>query len=136
MNFHRMKLRVTQSFRKQCIKLDEERDASVCKDPVDLNINAEEKLLILCCLTKEFSKTLWSVVNFRNFNPSSANSTKWSNTLRQFIGNSNARFSENLACFVFLLLPFWYSPSCLTTNESMVKIGILQQVDFNVNFNW
>ena len=27
------------------------------------------------------------------------------------------RFSENLACFVFLKHPFWDSPFCLTTDE-------------------
>ena len=28
-------------------------------------------------------------------------------------GVRNVRFSENLACFVFLKNPFWYSPFCL-----------------------
>ena len=28
----------------------------------------------------------------------------------------NVRFSENLACFAFLLPPFWHSPFCLITD--------------------
>ena len=32
----------------------------------------------------------------------------------------NVRFSENLACFVFLKHPFWDSPFCLITDEFMM----------------
>ena len=32
-------------------------------------------------------------------------------------GVRNVRFSENLACFVFLLPPFWDSPFCLIAND-------------------
>ena len=32
-------------------------------------------------------------------------------------GVRNLRFSENLACFVFLKHPFWDSPFCLFTDE-------------------
>ena len=32
-------------------------------------------------------------------------------------GVRNVRFSENLACFVFLKHPFWDSPFCLITDE-------------------
>ena len=32
-------------------------------------------------------------------------------------GVRNVRFSENLACFVFLKRPFWDSPFCLITDE-------------------
>ena len=32
-------------------------------------------------------------------------------------GVRNIRFSENLACFVFLKHPFWYSPFCFITDE-------------------
>ena len=32
-------------------------------------------------------------------------------------GVINTRFSENLACFVFLKPPFWDSPFCLITDE-------------------
>ena len=32
-------------------------------------------------------------------------------------GVINVRFSENLACFVFLKHPFWDSPFCLITNK-------------------
>ena len=32
-------------------------------------------------------------------------------------GVRNDRFSENLACFVFLKHPFWDSPYCLVTNK-------------------
>ena len=32
----------------------------------------------------------------------------------------NVRFSENLACFVFLELPFWDSPFCLITDDLVV----------------
>ena len=33
------------------------------------------------------------------------------------VGVRNVRFSENLACFAFLLPPFWYSPFWLITYE-------------------
>ena len=36
---------------------------------------------------------------------------------RAYQGVRNVRFSENLACFVFLLPPFWDSPFCLITDE-------------------
>ena len=32
-------------------------------------------------------------------------------------GVRNVRFSENLACFIFLKHPFWDSPFCLITDE-------------------
>ena len=37
-------------------------------------------------------------------------------------GVRNVRFSENLACFVFLKHPFWDSPFCLITNEFTVNL--------------
>ena len=36
---------------------------------------------------------------------------------RAYQGVRNVRFSENLACFVFLKYPFWDSPFCLITDE-------------------
>ena len=33
-------------------------------------------------------------------------------------GVRNVRFSENLACFVFLKHPFWDLPFCLIANEN------------------
>ena len=36
---------------------------------------------------------------------------------RTYQGVRNVRFSENLACFVFLKHPFWDSPFCLITDE-------------------
>ena len=37
----------------------------------------------------------------------------------------NVRFSENLACFAFLLPPFWDSPFCLITDElEMYKVSL------------
>ena len=36
---------------------------------------------------------------------------------RTYQGLRNVRFSENLACFVFLKHPFWDSPSCLITGD-------------------
>ena len=36
---------------------------------------------------------------------------------RTYQGVRNVRFSENLACFVFLKHPFWDSPFCLITEE-------------------
>ena len=56
------------------------------------------------------------------------------NPLKQFVGNKakgrtcayqgirNVRFSQNLACFVFLKHPFWDSPFCLITDEFMIII--------------
>ena len=38
-------------------------------------------------------------------------------------GIKNLRFSENLACFVFLLLPFWDSPFCHITDELLVVVN-------------
>ena len=37
-------------------------------------------------------------------------------------GDKNARFSENLACFVFLKHPFWDSPFCLITDVLAIEI--------------
>ena len=34
----------------------------------------------------------------------------------------NVRFSENLACFVFLKHPFWDSPFCFITEEESLTI--------------
>ena len=36
---------------------------------------------------------------------------------KTYQGVRNVRFSENLACFVFLKHPFWDSPFCLITDE-------------------
>ena len=36
-------------------------------------------------------------------------------------GVRNVRFSENLACFVFLKDPFWDSPFCLITDDFLKK---------------
>ena len=36
---------------------------------------------------------------------------------RAYQGVRNVRFSENLACFVFLKHPFWDSPFCLITDD-------------------
>ena len=38
-------------------------------------------------------------------------------------GVRNVRFSENLACFVFLKHPFLDSPFCLITDELPIKLG-------------
>ena len=35
-------------------------------------------------------------------------------------GGKELRFSENLACFVFLKYPFWNSPFCLITDELVI----------------
>ena len=35
-------------------------------------------------------------------------------------GVRNALFSKNLACFIFLKLPIWDSPFCLTTDEDLL----------------
>ena len=37
-------------------------------------------------------------------------------------GVRNVRFSENLACFVFLKHPFWDLPFCLITDENYFNI--------------
>ena len=37
-------------------------------------------------------------------------------------GVRNVRFSENLACFVFLKHPFWDSPFCLITNNMYITV--------------
>ena len=39
-------------------------------------------------------------------------------------GVRNVRFSENLACFVFLKHPFWDSPFCLITDEISSSVFI------------
>ena len=39
-------------------------------------------------------------------------------------GVRNVRFSENLACFVFLKHPFWDSPFCLNTDEISSSVFI------------
>ena len=36
----------------------------------------------------------------------------------------NVRFSENLACFVFLKHPFWDLPFCFITDELILKSGL------------
>ena len=41
----------------------------------------------------------------------------------------NVRFSENLACFVFLLPPFWDSPFCPITNELKVFIAMKVNIE-------
>ena len=38
-------------------------------------------------------------------------------------GVENVRFSENLACFIFLSLPFWDSPFCPITDE-LIKVKV------------
>ena len=43
--------------------------------------------------------------------------TPWYAHVRVRIGVRNARFSENLACFVFLKHPFWDSLFCLITDK-------------------
>ena len=50
-------------------------------------------------------------------------------------GVRNVRFSENLACFVFLKHPFWDSPFCLITDELNIftkysEISFNHQIDF------
>ena len=46
------------------------------------------------------------------------------NTERAYQGVRNVRFSENLACFVFLKHPFWDSPFCLVTNKLHFKVKL------------
>ena len=42
----------------------------------------------------------------------------------------HVRFSENLACFVFLKHPFWDSPFCLIIDEKRVKTKIYLNTTF------
>ena len=58
-------------------------------------------------------------------------------------GVRNVRFSENLACFTFLLPLFWDSPFCLITDELphhwLHAVFISQSLSFNrvpANFYW
>ena len=87
--------------------------------------------------------------------------TKWSNTLKQFVGGCrqvvwvyltilcgsghiywrntcayegvrNVRFLENLSCFIFLKHPFWDSPFCLITDEVMkIKLVLFFSRKYN-----
>ena len=41
------------------------------------------------------------------------------------LGGKNIHFSENLACLVLLLPPFWDSPFCFTTEELMFKVILM-----------
>ena len=47
----------------------------------------------------------------------------------------NVRLSENLACFVFLKHPFWYSPFCLITDEISLLSFILK-INTKVTFQY
>ena len=45
---------------------------------------------------------------------------------RAYQGVRNVRFSENLACFVFLKHPFWDSPFCLITDDTIQRMNLLK----------
>ena len=50
-------------------------------------------------------------------------------------GIRTVRFSGNLACFVFLKLPFWNSPFCLITNDMSVHSSKREKHDQGPKWN-
>ena len=65
-------------------------NVSVVNDYVKAKVNSENLIILVCDTSDDFIKAFRRIFHdyLRHLNPLSANPTKWSNTLKQFVGNS------------------------------------------------